>query len=66
MKPDVVFGLENAAWPALLVNAGGSILLANAAAKTTFGAGIGADAAQLASIWSPENGGSAADFLSRL
>lgn len=66
MKPDVVFGLENAAWPALLVNAGGSILLANAAAKTVFGAGIVSDSAQLASIWPPDDVGSAKDFLSGL
>jgi len=60
-----MFGLENAAWPALLVNAGGSILHANAAAKTAFGTGVSGDTAQLATIWSPENNGSVADFLAR-
>ncbi len=63
MKPEVVFGLENAAWPALLVNASGAILLANAAAKTIFGAELNGNPAQLAAVWSPENKGSAVDFL---
>lgn len=65
MKPESVFSLENAAWPALLVNGSGSILQANAAAKTVFGAAVNGDSAQLASIWLPENGGSAPDFLAR-
>ena len=37
MKPEVVFGLESAAWPALLVSAGGAVLLTNAAAQKFFG-----------------------------
>ena len=65
MKPEVVFGLENAAWPALLVNAGGLVLTANAAAKNLFGAALNGVPAQLASVWSPENGGAATDFLAR-
>ena len=32
MKPEVVFGLENAVWPAVLVNGSGVVLLTNAAA----------------------------------
>jgi hypothetical protein len=40
MKPEVVFGLENAAWPAVLVNAGGAVLMFNTAAKM-FSAGAG-------------------------
>jgi len=65
MKPEVVFGLENAVWPALLVNAGGAVLLANPAAKTLFGAALNGNPAQLAAIWAAENGGLAADFLRR-
>jgi two-component system, cell cycle sensor histidine kinase and response regulator CckA len=60
MNPEVVFGLENAAWPAVLVGADGAISVANAAAKNVFGA-----AANLAAIWSAENGVPAADFLAR-
>ena len=63
MKAEVVFGLDNAAWPALLVNAGGAVLMANGAAKTLFGAAINGDRADLAAIWSPANGPQAAGFL---
>ena len=63
MKPEVVFGLENATWPALLVNTAGAVMLTNSAAKNVFGAALGERPAQLAAIWAPENGGTAADFL---
>ncbi len=65
MKPEFVFGLENAVWPAVLVSAGGDVLLTNTAAKTVFGAALGGDSANLAAVWSPENSGSVADFLAR-
>ena len=65
MKPEVVFGLENAAWPAVLVNASGAVLLTNAAGKSAFGATLIGDSANLAAVWAPENGGSAAEFLAR-
>ncbi|MEI7535407.1 MAG: ATP-binding protein, partial [Verrucomicrobiae bacterium] len=65
MKPEVVFGLENAAWPAVLVNASGAVLLTNAAGKSAFGATLIGDSANLATVWAPENGGSAAEFLAR-
>ncbi len=65
MKPEVVFGLENAGWPALLINAGGAVLLVNPAAKTVFGAALNGNPAQLSAIWAAENGGSAVDFLRR-
>ena len=64
MKPEVIFGLENATWPALLVNTAGAVTLANAAAKNVFGPALAAIPAQLASIWSPENGGGATEFVS--
>ncbi len=63
MKLEVAFDLENAAWPALLVDAQGAVLLANAAAKGIFGAVLNGESAQLASIWSSENSGTAVDFL---
>jgi signal transduction histidine kinase len=56
MKLEVVSGLDNAAWPALLVNAGGTVLTCNAAAKALFGAALAGNPAELAAIWSPANG----------
>lgn len=56
MKPDVVFGLEGAAWPALLLDTGGRVLRANSAATGIFGAVIGSATAHLSAIWPPENG----------
>jgi signal transduction histidine kinase len=63
LKPEVVFGLETAAWPALLVSAGGAILRANATALDFFGAALAGESPQLAAIWSPENGGTEGQFL---
>lgn len=63
MKPEVVFGLDNAGWPALLVNAGGAVLMSNAAAKSLFGTALNGNPAELGTIWSPANASSAAGFL---
>jgi two-component system, cell cycle sensor histidine kinase and response regulator CckA len=63
LKPEVVFGLETAAWPALLVSAGGAVLRANATALEIFGAALAGEAPQLSAIWSPENGGTEGQFL---
>jgi len=63
MKPEAVFGLESAAWPVLLVNAGGALLTANAAAKAVFGAALDGSPAQLAAIWAAANGSGAVEFL---
>ena len=65
MKPEVVFGLEGAAWPALLLDTGCAILRANSAAMTMFGAAISAAAPNLSVIWSPENGGSPEQFFAQ-
>jgi signal transduction histidine kinase/CheY-like chemotaxis protein len=65
MKPDVVFGLENAAWPALLVNASGDVLMTNTVAKNLFGPALNGNPPALAAVWPAENGGSSADFLTR-
>ena len=65
MKPEVVFGLENAVWPALLMNASGAVLLVNTAAKNIFGAALNGNPAQLTSIWVAENGSSPVEFLAR-
>jgi two-component system, cell cycle sensor histidine kinase and response regulator CckA len=63
MKPDVVFGLEGAAWPALLVDAGSRVLRANTAATGVFGAIISSASPQLSVIWPEENGMTPEQFL---
>ena len=65
MKPEVVFGLESAAWPALLLNAGGVVLRTNTAATNTFGAALARESPQLSAIWSPENGRTPEEFFAR-
>jgi signal transduction histidine kinase len=63
MKPEVIFGLESASWPALLLNAGGVVLRANAAAAARLGSSLASEAPALSAIWSPENAGAADDFF---
>jgi two-component system, cell cycle sensor histidine kinase and response regulator CckA len=63
MKPEVVFGLESAAWPALLVNASAFVLRANSSAMKMFGPALAGESPPLSAIWSPENGGSEGQFL---
>jgi two-component system cell cycle sensor histidine kinase/response regulator CckA len=65
MKPEVVFGLEGAAWPALLLNAGGVVLRSNTAATNTFDAALACESPQLSAIWSPENGRTPEEFFAR-
>jgi len=65
MKPEIVFGLESAAWPAMLVNAGYVILRANMSAVSTFGSAIASESPPLSAIWSPENKGTPEDFFKR-
>jgi hypothetical protein len=57
MKPEIVFGLEGAAWPALLLNANCVVLRSNTAATDMFGEALAGEMPQLLAIWSPENGG---------
>jgi len=63
MKPEVVFGLESASWPALLLNAGGVVLRANSAAAARFGAALAGETPALSAIWSPENSSAPEDFF---
>jgi len=65
MKPETVFGLENAAWPALLVDDNSTILRANQAAVKMFGPALEGQTTLLAAIWSPENGTTAEQFLAQ-
>ncbi len=65
MKPEVTFGLESAAWPALLLNADSVVLRANTAAAATFGSALAGETPVLSAIWSPENGGTPEGFFTR-
>jgi len=61
-----MFGLENAAWPVLLVDASGTVRRANAAAMSLFGAGLEGGPSLGASLWPPENEQTTAELLARL
>lgn len=64
MSSEIVFGLESAAWPALLVDARGAIVLANTSASTTFGETVNGKNPPLASVWSSQNGETVEQFFS--
>jgi signal transduction histidine kinase/CheY-like chemotaxis protein len=57
MKPEVVFWLEKASWPALVVDAAGTIFVANKSAISTF-LDVQSGATKLSACWSPENASS--------
>ncbi len=63
MKPEVVFALEQAGWPALLVDSASVICRANPAAVKTFGPTLEGASPNLSAIWSPENPATAEQFL---
>ncbi|MBI4328064.1 MAG: response regulator [Chloroflexi bacterium] len=66
MKSDYVFGLENAGWPALLVDRSATIRRASQAAKSVFGSSMDGEPTLAASIWSPENETTPEQFLFRV
>ena len=63
MNYDLVFSLENAAWPALLADAAGIILQTNRAAITALGSLNGLP---LSKFWAVENEIRAEEFLSKV
>ncbi len=65
MKSEMVFILEYAGWPALLLGGTGAILRANPAAIKMFGPVLEGAASSLSAIWSPENGTTPEQFLAR-
>src|SRR6266853_2016844 len=65
MKSEVVFVLENAGWPALLVDAATTILCANQAAIKALGLDFAGGRPLLSAIWPPENGSTAEQFLAQ-
>jgi two-component system, cell cycle sensor histidine kinase and response regulator CckA len=62
MKSETVFALENANWPALLVDASGGIRAASQGAKSVFGEEIAGQSLS-ESIWTKENPRSAEELL---
>jgi two-component system cell cycle sensor histidine kinase/response regulator CckA len=65
MKSDVVFGLENAVWPALLLDAAGMIRHANPAASKALGQKLEAGVTKLSEILAAGNEVSAEQLLAR-
>lgn len=63
MKSDLFFLLENASWPALLVEESGTIRRCNQAAVDSFGAVLEGEQTSLSAIWSSENSSTAEKFL---
>jgi CheY-like chemotaxis protein len=65
VSQEIVFGLENASWPALLVDARGIVMRANPSALGVFGSAFNGSTAPLSSVWSKDNGETPDQFLSR-
>ncbi len=65
MNSDAVFALENAAWPALLVDGATTIRRANRSAITLFGGALESGSAPLSTIWSPDSGTTPEQFLTQ-
>ena len=59
MKVDVVFALDNAGWPALLLDGTGTILRASQAAVRVFGPVLEGAAPRLSALWPPESNATA-------
>jgi two-component system cell cycle sensor histidine kinase/response regulator CckA len=55
LKPEIFAALENAAWPALLVDGAGVVLRANATAAKALGPTIGSGSIPLLSVWAAAN-----------
>jgi two-component system cell cycle sensor histidine kinase/response regulator CckA len=63
MKSETLFALENALWPALLVDGSGNIRAFSKGARETFGQVITPGAVLGKTIWSKENDQSAEEFF---
>jgi signal transduction histidine kinase len=66
MKADWMLGLEDAAWPVLLVDSSGTVRRANAAAMSVFGAGLEGGPSLGASLWPADSEQTSAEFLAQL
>jgi signal transduction histidine kinase len=65
MKSGAVFQLENAAWPALLLDGSTTICRANSAAVRVFGPALEGSAPLLAAIWAEDNSITPEQFLAQ-
>lgn len=65
MSAEIVFGLESAAWPALLVNGQGVIVRANPTAANAFGDVVNSKSPLLSSIWSTENSRTVEEYFTQ-
>jgi two-component system, cell cycle sensor histidine kinase and response regulator CckA len=65
MKPESVFLLENADWPAFLVDQSATVRKASHGAKVAFGSSMEATPTLGGSIWAKENDISAEQFLAK-
>src|SRR5271157_2086197 len=63
MRRETDFVLEKAAWPTMLLEAGGGICRANQAARRVFGLTDDLPATPLTAIWDDDNTASAVNFL---
>ena len=63
MNRDLPFMLQEADWPALIVNEAGIICRCNSKAIDLFGPALGSSTVQLSTIWSADNSQSAEQFL---
>jgi len=63
MRRETDFVLEKAAWPTMLLEAGGRICRANQAARRVFGLSDDLPATALTAFWDDENTASAVNFL---
>lgn len=66
MKPDIAFLLDQAAWPAFLVDDSGTVRKANQHAVQVFGTVMERESTLSASVWAVENSDTAEEFLSRV
>jgi two-component system, cell cycle sensor histidine kinase and response regulator CckA len=66
MKPDFAFLLDQAAWPAFLVDNSGTVRKANQHAVQVLGTVMEGESTLSASVWALENDHTAEEFLSRV
>jgi nitrogen-specific signal transduction histidine kinase/CheY-like chemotaxis protein len=65
MKSNEVFALEQAGWPALLLDSTSTICRVNTSAIRLFGPALEGDAPLLSAIWSAENAGTPEQYLAQ-
>src|SRR5215831_8328731 len=65
MNRDFPFVLQQADWPAFIVNQAGIVCRSNRKAIDLFGAALTSGTAQLSTIWCPDNSQSPEQFLTQ-